>query len=751
MVTYLSGNRIQGTSTLPAPSTADVDKETWTAHSNITQGSTAWTNVGSGITVLPATGIQATTMATEGDNRVYRALGTTLSNTQWIAEFEFTMESLSNNNGYFYFFNMSAGTGNFANGTDQDQAYLFLDSQSYGIYARSKDGTTNGSNSTARTISGNTKYYFQVLRNNTTFTVRWASSESNRTNGTWVEEESTSITSNVTGLNTFQSGAVSGGNTATANYKLENLKVWNSTNSTSGTPDVNFSFPTTDGRITVEDIKTVSSTAYHDIGTANITDTWTLKFKVTVSNWTQSGNTHGWWQNLSLSSNNSHSSSSHDGMDFMVHNSSTSEKFLFAPANGGAVGFGSGGILRDSDDEDEYIANGDYYVTIERSSEANYTCTVRTVSHSGTVLGSVSGTNATGVADLRYIKVSTHKSTNASGGSGTVRFSEIDLTTNPTTDEKTSISDVPIGTLYEETDTRKMYRKDTHGWKERDVTTYASMDSFRGCFCGGQASTNTIDYITIETVGNATDFGDLTGNTGAGAGCDNNSRGVIGHGSNNIMDYITIATTGNATDFGDRNNTGDEIGACSDQTTRGIFFGGTAGSRESIDYVTIASSGNATDFGDMTDGRSAPAGLGDTTRGCMGGGSTGSIVNIIDYITIATTGNATDFGDLTQARRHLAGTADETRGVFAGGHASYNNIDYITIQTTGNATDFGDLVNGRYGIAGVSNYARGVFGSSNISGVSNQMDYITIATVGNATDFGDLTVARSNAGGVSGN
>ena len=317
--------------------------------------------------------------------------------------------------------------------------------------------------------------------------------------------------------------------------------------------------------------------------------------------------------------------------------------------------------------------------------------------------------------------------------------------------DRETLTNVPSGTRFEETDTRKMYRKATHGWKERDVTTYASMDSFRGCFCGGQNSTDTIDYITIETTGDATDFGDLTGNTGAAAGCDNNSRGVIGHGSNNVMDYITIATTGNATDFGDRNNTGDEIGACSDQTTRGIFFGGTAGSRESIDYVTIASVGNATDFGDMTDGRSAPAGLGDTTRGCMGGGSTGSIVNIIDYITIATTGNATDFGDLTQARRHLAGTADETRGVFAGGHASYNNIDYITIQTTGNATDFGDLVNGRYGIAGVSNYARGVFGSSNISGVSNQMDYITIATTGNATDFGDLTVARSNAGGVSGN
>ena len=317
-------------------------------------------------------------------------------------------------------------------------------------------------------------------------------------------------------------------------------------------------------------------------------------------------------------------------------------------------------------------------------------------------------------------------------------------------DERDSLTNVPVGIRFEDISTRKILRKDTYGWKERNETTYVLMDSFRGCFCGGQASTNTIDYITIETAGNATDFGDLTGNTGAAAGCDNNSRGVIGHGSNNIMDYITIDTAGNATDFGDRTVTPDEIAGLSDTTTRGLFGGGT-GSNNTMDYITIASAGNATDFGDLTAGRSALAGLGDTTRGCWGGGSTGSIVNTIDYVTIASAGNATDFGDLTQARRHLAATASETRGVFAGGHATYNNIDYITIQTAGNATDFGDLVNGRYGIAGVSNYARGVFGSSNVSGVSNQMDYITIATVGNATDFGDLTVARSNAGGVSGN
>jgi hypothetical protein len=67
------------------------------------------------------------------------------------------------------------------------------------------------------------------------------------------------------------------------------------------------------------------------------------------------------------------------------------------------------------------------------------------------------------------------------------------------------------------------------------------------------------------------------------------------------MDYITIATTGNATDFGDLTVARARLGAAS-STTRGVFSGGinTAGTPQNvIDYVTIATTGNATDFGDM--------------------------------------------------------------------------------------------------------------------------------------------------------
>jgi hypothetical protein len=61
-----------------------------------------------------------------------------------------------------------------------------------------------------------------------------------------------------------------------------------------------------------------------------------------------------------------------------------------------------------------------------------------------------------------------------------------------------------------------------------------------------------MDYITIATTGNATNFGNLTVSRGLLAGVSNATRGVFGGGttSSAVMDYITVATTGNATNFG---------------------------------------------------------------------------------------------------------------------------------------------------------------------------------------------------------
>ena len=83
----------------------------------------------------------------------------------------------------------------------------------------------------------------------------------------------------------------------------------------------------------------------------------------------------------------------------------------------------------------------------------------------------------------------------------------------------------------------------------------------------------------------------------------------------NSIEYVTIASTGNGTDFGDLNNAVDYLGSCA-SATRGVFGGGQTPTKlDVIEYVTIASTGNATDFGNLTVARRVCQGLSD----CHGG------------------------------------------------------------------------------------------------------------------------------------
>ena len=82
------------------------------------------------------------------------------------------------------------------------------------------------------------------------------------------------------------------------------------------------------------------------------------------------------------------------------------------------------------------------------------------------------------------------------------------------------------------------------------------------------------------------------------------TRGVFEGGDSgsttNVIDFITIASAGNATDFGDTTAARETSGGGS-SSVRGIFMGGyTSGDTNAIEFITIASAGNSTDFGDLT-------------------------------------------------------------------------------------------------------------------------------------------------------
>ena len=213
-----------------------------------------------------------------------------------------------------------------------------------------------------------------------------------------------------------------------------------------------------------------------------------------------------------------------------------------------------------------------------------------------------------------------------------------------------------------------------------------------GLLSGGSPRSNVIDYITISSTGNATDFGDLINSVQDNASCASSSRGIFWGGNDGgdgqTINYVTISSTGNASDFGNLDPNHTQYNASCSSQTRGLIGSKSSDSGRNISYITIASTGNSGDFGQATSERSQLASFSSPTRGVWGGGT--SDTNIIDYVTIASLGNASDFGDLTQGRQQVTGASNSTRGLFAGGGS--NTIDYVTIASTGNATDFGNLL-----------------------------------------------------------
>ena len=141
-----------------------------------------------------------------------------------------------------------------------------------------------------------------------------------------------------------------------------------------------------------------------------------------------------------------------------------------------------------------------------------------------------------------------------------------------------------------------------------DLFGAALASSTRGIYADGTATNGTLDYITISTTGNSIFFGDLATNRGTYINtAANSTRGIFaggysnpGTGSNtNIIEFLTIATLGNAQDFGDLTRTTAEVNGGAASPTRAIFAGGGPSASNIIDYITIASTGDALDFGDL--------------------------------------------------------------------------------------------------------------------------------------------------------
>ena len=142
--------------------------------------------------------------------------------------------------------------------------------------------------------------------------------------------------------------------------------------------------------------------------------------------------------------------------------------------------------------------------------------------------------------------------------------------------------------------------------------------STRAVFARGEQNLN---YINFTSGGKTQIFGDMRGDSRTGhiASCSNSTRGIMAGGEApsrvNTITFITIATLGNPTDFGDllagRN---DQDSAASQ--TRGFIVGGSNPAKtNTIEFITFSSTGNAQDFGDLTQARNQPLAFSDVHGG----------------------------------------------------------------------------------------------------------------------------------------
>ena len=375
---------------------------------------------------------------------------------------------------------------------------------------------------------------------------------------------------------------------------------------------------------------------------------------------------------------------------------------------------------------------------------------------------------------MSEVRVNNLSNESLSGGptiSGITTFSSPYFFVPPQGDTASRPQSCPPGSLRFNTDSAHLeyYRGDTIGWQEIEAEITEPLGGgtgsneglgVRALYGGGGTPTriNTVDFVTIASMGDSQDFGDFpdTNSTTPGT-CSNRTRGLFGGGYpyTDRICFFTFASKSDSTDFGNLSQSRSNLNGLGDGI-RGIFVGGYTGSNQTtMDYISIASNGtNAVDFGDLSANSNSPLIANSSTRGLIGGVGE---ANVIDFITIATTGNAADFGDLTVARSGgaVGPLCNATRGIFVAGYSGgdLNVLDFVTIATTGNATDFGDMaIIGASQTGAASSPTRGVI-MGGIGGSprsqTNVSQKIEILTTGNSVDFGDITTARNAGGGIS--
>ena len=220
-----------------------------------------------------------------------------------------------------------------------------------------------------------------------------------------------------------------------------------------------------------------------------------------------------------------------------------------------------------------------------------------------------------------------------------------------------------------------------------------------------------MQYVTVSTTGNAQNWGDLVVRTRIPHGTQHVNRVVWFPGedpsltlsyNNSRIQYMTLASQGNASDFGNITVPRAAGSAASDGTrgyyAQGFSNPGSPTRHNVIDVVTIDTAADSTDFGDA--GRASNSGgamgtdfrwvtFGGTSNGSSNGGT-----STIYYYPVGATGTSAVFGSqLSSSGYGQRGVTNNSRGLIVNQQDPLTDtIQYIEIATLGNAVDFGNSI-----------------------------------------------------------
>ena len=161
--------------------------------------------------------------------------------------------------------------------------------------------------------------------------------------------------------------------------------------------------------------------------------------------------------------------------------------------------------------------------------------------------------------------------------------------------------------------------------------------------------TSNIDYVEMRSSGVGVRFGDMAADVAFMGSFSSSTRGISfggqpasPNGKTDTIEFVTISTESNATDFGNLDRARRQLqGMGHSNQTRGILAGGGGDAPLApdnvIQFVTIATTGNASDFGDVSTSISRASATGSSTRMLISGGSTPTVINTIQFFHLVWT------------------------------------------------------------------------------------------------------------------